>query len=119
MDKVLKEYVELNDSIYNIRLDIGYTSQNNISLNINHNINTFTKLEQKISKFCKKYNNKIYTTYHHNNLILYIENDINYVYENTIDKLNMIPNIIITKYSHTILDNIVFPNLENFLYSFL
>jgi hypothetical protein len=114
MELILNKYREMNDSIYNIRLDIGITNKCNIGIEINHNQNIFNKFEQKIGKFCKKLKNKIYTTYQHDNLILYIENDINYVYETKIESMNIIKNMTIIKYRDTILDNIVFPNLERY-----
>jgi hypothetical protein len=114
MDNILKELIDKNDSINNIRVDIGYKTNYNYSLNINHPINLFNKYEQKIAKFCKKMNTKSYTTYHNDNLTLYIENDINYVYEINISDSYFYNNISLIKYTNTIVDNIIFPNLDKY-----
>jgi hypothetical protein len=114
MNNIVKELNELNDSIYNLRIDIANKSEYKNAILINHPINIFNKYEQRILKFCKYYNNKKYTTYHNNNLTLYIDNNTNYVYETNIDYVNFISNNSLIKYTNNILDNLVFPNLEKY-----
>ena len=118
MNDIIKDLQELNESLYNIKINIG--SKTNYENSINKHIpnDLFEKYENSIKKLCQFYSNKKYVSYHHTNLVLNIANDINYVLETNIMKNYFLDvnqhyiNMYI--YKTTVQDNIVFPNLEKY-----
>jgi hypothetical protein len=117
MDNIIKDLHNLNETIYNFHINIGFKiNEKNINKHIPEQL--FERYENCFKKFCQFYINKKYISYHHNNLILNINNDINYVTEINIIKNYFVDinqkyvNLYVTK--NQILDNIVFPNLEQY-----
>lgn len=118
MNDIVKDLQAVNESLYNIRINIG--SKTNYENSINKHIpdDLFEKYENSIKKLCQFYGNKKYVSYHHNNLVLNIYNDVNYVVE-----INIMNNyfldfnqrfINLYTYKTNVQDNIVFPNLEKY-----
>jgi hypothetical protein len=118
MNLIIKDLQDLNESLYNIRINIG--SKTNYEQSINKHIvnDVFEKYENCFKKFCQFQLNKKYMSYHHNNLVLNIINDVNYTIETNILKNYFLDvnqkYININLIKNNIQDNIVFPNLEHY-----